>query len=143
MIIDFKRLHPDAIVPVHQTPGSSGADACSVVDLIIPAGKIRLVPLGFAISIPPGVEIQVRPRSGLALNHGITVLNTPGTVDSDFRGEMKVILINLGDEDFKIKKGDRVAQLVICYVAPGTYVEKEQLDETVRGTGGFGSTGRN
>jgi len=143
VIIDFKRLHPDAVVPVHQTPGSSGADVCSVVDLIIPAGKIALVPLGFAVSIPSGVEIQVRPRSGLALNHGITVLNTPGTVDIDFRGELKVILINLGEKDFEIKKGDRVAQLVICYVAPGTYIEKENLDETSRGDKGFGSTGRN
>lgn len=143
MIVDFKRLHPDAIVPAHKTPGSSGADVCSVEDMIIPAGKIGLVPLGFAVSIPSGVEIQVRPRSGLALKHGVTVLNTPGTVDADYRGEIKVILINLGEKDFEIKKGDRVAQLVICWVAPGTYVERDSLDETNRGSGGFGSTGRN
>ena len=141
MIVAFKRLHPDAIVPVHKTPGSSGADVCSVVDMVIPAGKIGLIPLGFAVSVPNGTEIQVRPRSGLALNHGITVLNTPGTVDSDYTGEVKVILINLGEKDFQIKKGDRVAQLVICYVAPGTYVERENLDDTARGSGGFGSTG--
>lgn len=142
MIVNFKRLHPDAVLPIHQTPGSSGADVCSVEDMIIPAGKIGLVPLGFAVSLTCGTEMQVRPRSGLALKHGVTVLNTPGTVDADYRGEVKVILINLGEKDFEIKKGDRVAQVVLCWVAPGTYVEKEMLNETDRGSGGFGSTGR-
>lgn len=142
MFIDFQRLHPDAVIPTYKTPGSSGADAYSVADVFIPAGKIGLVPLGFAVAPPQGMEIQVRPRSGLALNHGVTVLNTPGTIDVDYRGEVKVILINLGEKDFQVKKGDRVAQLVLCFVAPGTYIEKEQLDETTRGSGGFGSTGR-
>lgn len=142
MIVDFKRLHPAAVLPIRQTPGSSGADVCSVKDMVIPAGKIGLVPLGFAVSIPAGMEIQVRPRSGLALKYGVAVLNSPGTIDFDFRGEVKVILINLGEKDFEIKIGDRVAQLVLCWVAPGTYVEKENLDETTRGSGGFGSTGR-
>lgn len=143
MVINFQRLHPDAVLPTYKTAGSSGADACSVVGLVIPAGKIALVPLGFAVSMPLGMEIQVRPRSGLALKHGVTVLNTPGTIDSDFRGELKVILINLGEEDFTINKGDRVAQLVVSSVESAEYWEKEQLDDTARGTGGFGSTGRN
>jgi dUTP pyrophosphatase len=104
-------------------------------------GKRYAVATGFAFAIPDGYEVQVRPRSGLALKHGITCLNTPGTIDSDYRGEVKVILANLGEDDFIITKGDRIAQIVVAPVTQGTMIEVESLDDTARGTGGFGSTG--
>ena len=104
-------------------------------------GKRHAVATGFAFAIPDGYEVQVRPRSGLALKHGITCLNTPGTIDSDYRGEVKVILANLGDEDFVINTGDRIAQIVVAPVTQGVMVEVDALDDTERGTGGFGSTG--
>lgn len=139
----FKRLHPDAVLPVKKTRGSSGADVCAVEDVQIPPGEVRLVSLGFAVAIPLGVEIQIRPRSGLALEEQITVLNTPGTIDSDYRGEMKVIVANFGTKDFHVKKGARIAQAVVSYVPDFIYEEVEELDNTERGAGGFGSTGRN
>ena len=140
--VKFKRLHERAVLPTLKTEGSSGADLHAVEVVVIPVGEIGLVPLGFAVQFPQGLEMQIRPRSGLALNHGITVLNTPGTVDSDYRGEVKVILINLGKETFVVSPGDRIAQAVFSYVVPVTYKEMEDLTKTARDTGGFGSTGK-
>lgn len=139
----LKRLHPEAIVPVYQTPGAAGADVHSVEDVDIPSGQTRMVRAGFAVEIPEGYEIQVRPRSGLAVKHSVTVLNTPGTIDSDYRGELKVILINHGTQPFHVVKGDRIAQLVIAQVYQADFDEVAELNETSRGAGGFGSTGRN
>ena len=129
-------------LPAYQTPGAAGMDLCSAESVTLRAGRRLAVATGFAFAIPPGHEMQVRPRSGLALNHGITCLNTPGTVDSDYRGEVKVILANLGEEDFVIAKGDRIAQAVIAPVAQARLAEVDALDATARGAGGFGSTGR-
>jgi len=140
--VKFQRLHDRAVLPTIKTKGASGADLHAVEESRIQVGQIGLVPLGFAIEFPQGIEMQIRPRSGLALNHGITVLNTPGTVDSDYRGEIKVILINLGKEAFTVSPGDRIAQAVFSYVVPVSYVEMEDLSKTSRDTGGFGSTGR-
>jgi dUTP pyrophosphatase len=139
--IRFKRLHSAAMVPSYKTLGSSGADLHSVEDVVIPPGEPRLIRLGFAISMPRGYEIQVRPRSGLALKNQVTVLNAPGTVDSDYRGEMKVILANFSKQDFYVRQGDRIAQAVLCQVPDAVYTEVEDLDETARGDDGFGSTG--
>ena len=116
-------------------------DICAAESLNLRVGKRHAVATGFAFAIPEGYEVQVRPRSGLALKNGITCLNTPGTIDSDYRGEVKVILANLGEDDFMINKGDRIAQIVVAPVTHGNLIEVEDLDETVRGTGGFGSTG--
>lgn len=137
----FKKLHPDAVVPEYKTPGAAGADLYSVEDIDVPAGQIRAVKLGFSVAIPQGYEIQVRPRSGLALNHMVTVLNSPGTIDSDYRGEVKVLLANLSQSTFRVSQGDRVAQAVVCAVPSAEYVVVPELDETSRGSGGFGSTG--
>jgi dUTP pyrophosphatase len=141
--VKIQKLHPDAVVPKYQTLGSAGADLVSIHDLDIQPGKVGVVSLGFSVSFPPGYEIQIRPRSGLAANHAVTVVNTPGTVDSDYRGPMKVLLINHGDKLFRISKGDRVAQMVLNEVCKAYFEEIEMLDETSRGEGGFGSTGRN
>ena len=116
-------------------------DICAAETLNLRVGRRHAVATGFAFAIPEGFEIQVRPRSGLALKHGITCLNTPGTIDSDYRGEVKIILANLGEDDFMINKGDRIAQLVVAPVTKAAMVEVESIDETTRGTGGFGSTG--
>ncbi len=116
-------------------------DVISAEDTVIAPGARHAVATGLALAIPDGYEIQVRPRSGLALKHGITVPNTPGTIDSDYRGELKVILINHGDEPFAIARGDRVAQLVLAPVVQAAWIETDDLGETERGTGGFGSTG--
>ncbi len=128
-------------LPVYATAGAAGMDVVSAEDVTIAPGMRHAVATGLAIAIPEGYEIQVRPRSGLALKHGITVPNTPGTIDSDYRGELKVILINHGGADFAIRRGDRVAQLVLAPVTRASWREVETLDETARGTGGFGSTG--
>jgi dUTP pyrophosphatase len=131
-------------LPVAGSAGASGLDLSAAVEepVILQPGARSLVPCGLAVEIPVGWEGQVRPRSGLAVEHGVTVLNAPGTIDSDYRGEVKVILINLGQEPFTVRRGDRVAQLVLCEVAAGvTVVEMEALSETDRGGGGFGSTG--
>jgi dUTP pyrophosphatase len=128
-------------LPAYATPGASGMDVVSAEQLILRPGMRHAVATGFAVAVPPGYEIQVRPRSGLALKHGITVPNTPGTVDSDYRGEVKVILINHSDDNFPIQRGDRVAQLVLSPVTLARWDETEELDETMRGAGGFGSTG--
>lgn len=129
--------------PVYSTEHASGADLKASLDqpLVLPAGERVIVPTSLYLSIPEGYEAQVRPRSGLAAKHGITVLNTPGTIDADYRGEVKVILFNSSKDDFTINSGDRIAQLVFAPVIQARFMKKEQLDETVRGGGGFGSTG--
>jgi dUTP pyrophosphatase len=141
--IRVKRLDHGAglPMPVYATSGAAGMDVCAAESLTLRAGKRHAVATGFAFAIPDGYEVQVRPRSGLALKHGITCLNTPGTIDSDYRGEVKVILANLGDEDFVINTGDRIAQIVVAPVTKGIMIEVDALDDTERGTGGFGSTG--
>ncbi len=128
-------------LPGYATDGAAGMDVCAAESLTIRPSARALVATGFAVAIPPGYEIQVRPRSGLAFKQGISVLNTPGTIDSDYRGEVKVLLANLGEDDFAIRKGDRVAQLVVAPVQRGIMREVENLDDTARGEGGFGSTG--
>jgi len=128
-------------LPAYATEGAAGMDVIAAEALTLAPGARHAVATGLALAIPPGYEIQVRPRSGLALKHGITVPNTPGTIDSDYRGELKVILINHGSEPFAIARGDRVAQLVLAPVVQAAWLEVEHLDETTRGEGGFGSTG--
>jgi dUTP pyrophosphatase len=145
MKINIQRLHShDLPLPSYQTPGSAGADLYAAIDeeIIIPVGGRVLVPTGIAISIPPGCEAQIRPRSGLAIKHGLTLLNTPGTIDSDYRGEIKVIVINLGDKEYTLKRGERIAQMVIAGVIQADFEETSDLDETIRGAGGFGHTGQ-
>lgn len=144
MKIYVKRVHSyDLPLPQYMTPGSSGLDLYAAVDdeVIIPPGKIFLVPTGLAIAIPDGYEAQIRPRSGLALKHGITLLNTPGTIDADYRGEIKVIVINLGDKEYILKRGERIAQMVFARVEKVDIMETDHLDVTQRGAGGFGHTG--
>jgi len=142
MTLRFKRIHPEAILPAYAHASDAGMDVRSVADLVIPAGGRALVPTGLVAIIPPMYEIQVRPRSGLALKHGVTVLNTPGTIDSGYRGEIGVILANFGDKDFPVAKGDKVAQLVFAPVVQPEIEETDTIDETDRGAGGFGSTGK-
>jgi dUTP pyrophosphatase len=141
--IEVKRLpHGEGLpLPAYATSGAAGMDVVSAEDVILPSMGRHAVATGLALAIPEGYEVQVRPRSGLALKHGISLPNTPGTIDSDYRGELKIILINLGAEAFEIKRGDRVAQLVVAPVQIGRMVEVAELDETARGAGGFGSTG--
>ncbi|NOZ01629.1 MAG: dUTP diphosphatase [Deltaproteobacteria bacterium] len=133
----------DIAAPEYATSGSAGMDLPAAVaePVVMGPGERVLIPTGFAIALPEGFEAQVRPRSGLALKHGVTVLNSPGTIDSDYRGEVKVILVNLGNDPFTVKRGDRIAQLVICRVARAEVVEVDDLDSTDRGQGGFGHTG--
>jgi dUTP pyrophosphatase len=141
MTVSFKRLSSDAVLPEYAHPGDAGMDLCSAQELTIPPGGRALVRTGLAMALPAGFEAQVRPRSGLALKRGVTVLNTPGTIDEGYRGEIGVILANLGDGDFAVAKGDRIAQMVIAPVTRASIVETETLGDTVRGEGGFGSTG--
>lgn len=141
MTLRFKKVHPDAVLPSYAHPSDAGMDVRSVEDLVLAPGKRALVHTGLAMLLPPLYEAQVRPRSGLALKHGVTVLNTPGTIDSGYRGEVCVILVNLGEEDFRVCKGDKIAQIVIAPVTQPEIVETDVLDETDRGAGGFGSTG--
>ncbi|MBR2838924.1 MAG: dUTP diphosphatase [Kiritimatiellae bacterium] len=141
MTLAFRRVNPDAVLPAYAHPSDAGMDLCSVDDVVIPSGGRALVHTGLVVHLPPLVEAQVRPRSGLALKHGVTVLNAPGTIDSGYRGEIGVILANFGDADFKVGKGDRIAQLVIAQVTQPSVVETDSVDETDRGSGGFGSTG--
>ncbi len=142
--IELKRLpHGEGLpLPAYASDGAAGMDVVAAEALTLAPGDRAAVATGFAIAIPPGHEVQVRPRSGLALKYGITCLNTPGTIDSDYRGEVKVILANLGRESFAIARGDRIAQLVPAAVLRATVNEVAMLDDTVRGAGGFGSTGR-
>ena len=132
-----------AVIPAYKTTGAAGADICALLeeDVVLKKGCRVMIPTGLSFEIPAGFEIQVRPRSGLAAKNGVTVLNTPGTIDSDYRGEVKVILINLGDEDFVIRNGDRIAQIVAAPVTVGNFISVNELGETARGSGGFGSTG--
>ena len=139
----FLKLDPRAVLPGYETPGAAGADIRARLGdpvVIPPLGRAR-IPTGLALELPPGYEAQIRPRSGLAAQNGVTVLNAPGTVDSDYRGELGVILINLGQEPFTARDGDRIAQIVIAPVARARMLEAASLSETERGEGGFGSTG--
>jgi dUTP pyrophosphatase len=146
--IAVRRLpHAEGIpLPAYETAGSAGMDLRAAVPegqpLVLKPGARALAPTGLCWAIPLGFEVQIRPRSGLAAKHGVTCLNTPGTIDSDYRGEVQVILINLGAEDFVIRRGERIAQMVVAPVAQAVWLETETLDETARGAGGFGSTGR-
>lgn len=141
MMLRFKRIHPDAVLPSYAHPSDAGMDVRSVDDLVIPPGKRALVHTGLVMLLPPMYEAQVRPRSGLALKCGVTVLNTPGTIDSGYRGEVGVILANFGDADFQVKKGDKIAQIVVAPVTQPEIMETDTIDDTDRGAGGFGSTG--
>lgn len=133
-----------AIIPEYKTAGAAGADLYAFLDspVTILPGKSAMIPTGLFFEIPEGYEIQVRPRSGLAAKNGVTVLNTPGTIDSDYRGEIKVILINLGDKEFVVNNGERIAQMVIAPVIQAAFEITENLSQTERGAGGFGSTGK-
>jgi len=139
----IKRLSKEVSLPKYETSGSSGMDLAANIDsnINIDPGKTAIIPTGLALSIPQGFEVQIRPRSGLAAKQKISVLNTPGTIDADYRGEIKVILINLGKETFKVEKGLRIAQMVVCPVVQAQLKEVDDLSETERGKGGFGSTG--
>ena len=139
----IKRLSKEVPLPKYETNGSSGMDLAANINtnIDIDPGKTAIIPTGLALSIPKGFEVQIRPRSGLAAKKKISVLNTPGTIDSDYRGEIKVILINQGQETFKVEKGLRIAQMVVCPVVQAQIKEVEDLSETERGKGGFGSTG--
>jgi dUTP pyrophosphatase len=142
--IEIKRLpHGEGLpTPSYATDGAAGLDVVAAEDLTLAPGQRHAVATGFSIAIPPGYEVQVRPRSGLAFKHGITCLNTPGTIDEDYRGEVKVILANLGSEPFEVRRGERIAQLVPAPVLKAQFREVAELSETGRGAGGFGSTGR-
>ena len=139
-----KKFDKNIKLPTYKTSGSSGMDLVAYIKnkIIIDPGKTVMIPTGIAVAIPRNYEIQIRPRSGLAAKKGISVLNTPGTVDSDYRGEIKIILINLSKKSFVVKSGDRVAQMILCPVAKGKLQEVKNLPKTVRGKGGFGSTGK-
>ncbi len=141
----FKKYDNDlpVIIPEYKTDGSAGMDLCSSSEnnIIIPSGESQLIPTNLILQIPVGFEAQIRPRSGLALKHSITVLNSPGTIDSDYRGEVKVLLINLGKEEFIVTFGDRIAQMIIAKYEKAVLVESEMITETGRGEGGYGSTG--
>lgn len=145
--VGIARVRPsesDIPLPVYATEHSAGMDICAAVEgeFVLSAGETALVPTGFAIALPEGFEAQVRPRSGLAIKHRIGIMNAPGTIDADYRGEVKVILTNFGDTDFVIRRGDRIAQMVIAPYTRAVWDEHDTLDETSRGSGGFGHTGR-
>lgn len=139
----FAVLKEGAFLPEYKTSGAAGADLRAFINepVILKPMERKLIPTGISVELPKGFELQVRPRSGLALKHGITVLNAPGTVDSDYRGELCVLLINLGAEDFKIEKGDRIAQAVVAPFTPAEFIAVDTLSKTERGKGGYGSTG--
>jgi dUTP pyrophosphatase len=140
--VKFTKLHPDALPPMYQTDQSVGADLTSIEDMDIEPGQFRLVKTGIAVELPRSTEMQIRPRSGLAFKHGVTVLNAPGTIDSDYRGEVGVLLINHGTDTFRVNKGDRIAQAVLAKAILTNYKAVKELSNTDRGEGGFGSTGR-
>ncbi len=142
MTLAFKRIHPQATLPAYAHASDAGMDIRSVAEVVLPARGRALVPTGLVMLLPPGYEAQVRPRSGLALKNGITVLNAPGTIDAGFRGEIGVILFNTTEVDYIVHIGDRIAQLVIAPVTQVEPVEANEIDETTRGAGGFGSTGK-
>lgn len=142
--IDLPCVSTSGIFPRYQSKYAAGADLQAAVekDLVLKPGQRELIPTGLRIELPEGFEAQIRPRSGLAVKQGITIVNTPGTIDSDYRGEIKVLLINLGHSDCTIKRGDRIAQMVICPVVTANFIIQESVNETLRGRGGFGSTGK-
>lgn len=141
--IEFVKLDPRAVIPQYMTRLAAGMDICALVDqpLTLNPGQRILVPTGLACAVPPGYEVQVRPRSGLAINQGIALVNSPGTIDADYRGEIRIILINLGQQPFIVHSGDRIAQLVVAPVLQVEVREVMELSETERGKGGFGHTG--
>jgi len=141
MILKIRRLKPNAVAPAYAHPGDAGMDLCAVASVTIAPGAAALVGTGLAIELPPGTEAQVRPRSGLALKHAVTVLNAPGTIDEGYRGEVGVILVNHGMETFHVEPGMKIAQMVVQPVLRVEVREVEELSETRRGAGGFGSTG--
>jgi len=143
LIVSIQRLSPNATLPAYATPGAAGMDLAAAIDdpVVLEPGRTALVPCGFAIALPHGFEAQVRPRSGLAAKHGVTVLNAPGTIDCDYRGEVKAILINHGSEPFTIAPGMRVAQMVVAAVEQVVWAPADTLPDTVRADGGFGHTG--
>lgn len=145
LIKRISESYSDVPLPKYATEGSSGMDVRAAIEkqIVLPSGKVALVATNLSIEIPIGYEIQVRPRSGLAAKNGIGVLNSPGTIDSDYRGEVKIILFNFGSEDFVINSGDRIAQLVIAEVIQAKIIESDNLNDSERGEGGFGHTGKN
>lgn len=142
MTVRFKKITPDAILPAYAHPGDAGMDVRSIENLVIQPGSRALVRTGLVMELPDGAEAQVRPRSGLALKFGVTVLNSPGTIDAGYRGEVGVILINHGEKPFEVCKGDRIAQIVIASFVHAEIVEVDSVEASERGTGGFGSTGK-
>lgn len=142
-VIEIKKIKPNASLPCYMTSLSAGMDICAEPEepILLSPGDRCLVPTGIAMAIPQGYEVQVRPRSGLAINHGVTLVNTPGTIDADYRGEIKIIMINHGKDVFTIKAGDRIAQLIVAPVVQAQLFEVANLDDTKRGSGGFGHTG--
>lgn len=142
--MQVERLARDFPLPSYQTEHAAGVDLHAAVDgsIMLQPGQRSAVPTGIVIALPPGYEAQTRPRSGLALKHGISIVNTPGTIDADYRGEIKIILVNHGSEAFTVNRGDRIAQLVFKRVEHAELVEADKLDDTARGKGGFGSTGK-
>lgn len=146
LAVKMKRLpHGEGLpLPAYQTEHAAGADVHAALEgpVMLEPGKWAAIPTGFCYEIPPGYEMQVRPRSGLAFKHAVTVLNAPGTIDADYRGELKVLLINHGPEPFEVNHGERIAQIIIAPVSMGEFTEAEELSDTTRGEGGFGSTGK-
>jgi dUTP pyrophosphatase len=146
-VISLKWLNPerdgDIELPCYMSPHAAGMDICAAIEdsQIIAPGQIRLIPTGFAMALPPGFEAQIRPRSGLAIKHGLTIINAPGTIDADYRGEVKVGLINLGQKPYTIRRGERIAQMIVQRVQQAQVRVVAELDETQRNEGGFGSTG--
>ncbi len=140
----IKKLNPEAKLPSYKTKGSSGMDLMALVEekIIVKPNSSELIPTGLSIAIPEDLEIQIRPRSGLAAKHSITVLNTPGTIDSDYRGELKIILYNHSNKNFIVNKNDRVAQMILVPILKVDFEEVDELPDTIRGSGGFGSTGK-
>ena len=141
MTVHFKKLHPDAVLPAYARPGDAGMDVCACEEATLLPGERKLVRTGLMMELPHGTEAQMRPRSGLALKNGVTLLNTPGTIDEGYRGEVGVILINLGQEPFRVQPGMRIAQMVIAPVLRVDTADVAEVSDTARGAGGFGSTG--
>ena len=141
--LQIRKMHPDALIPRYMTELAAGMDICALPPepIELSPGDRCLVPTGIAMAIPSGFEVQVRPRSGLAIKHGVTLVNTPGTIDADYRGEIRIILINHGQDVFRIQPGDRIAQLIVAPVCQAEIETVEVLSDTVRGSGGFGHTG--
>jgi len=142
--VQIKKLDPKAKIPEYKTEGASGVDIMALLEnkITLDPGESKIIPTGLSIAFPDDLEVQIRPRSGLAAKSNISVLNTPGTIDSDYRGEIKIILINHSNEKFEVKNGDRIAQMVLMPVLKFKFEEVSKLDDTIRGSGGFGSTGK-